>query len=103
MKRQGNRPDFGSCFAPKYPPEALTGSRKSLSDSGDDYRQKLVLRQLDSPMQTFWGITREDRHGFLAENPARIDSYIDVVHGASGHFFACRQSLLPSFQPRKFR
>ena len=27
MKRQGNRPDFGSCLAPKYPPEAAVPSR----------------------------------------------------------------------------
>ena len=54
-------------------------------------------------MQTFRGIARQDWHDLLAQNLARIDGCIDVVDGASSHFLACRQSLLPGFQSRKLR
>ena len=60
-----------------------------------------MFKDLNPRMQAFGCIGREDCRLSLCNDASMIDFFIDVVHGAAGHFFARRESLLPRFQPRE--
>ena len=53
-------------------------------------------------MQSFRRIGRQNGYLSLRDNLPVIDLFIEIVHSAASHLFACRERLFPRFEPREF-
>jgi hypothetical protein len=71
--------------------------------SGDARGIKLVLRLLNARVQSFRSVGIQHRHRFLAQDRPGINTGIDQMDGATGHFNAVIESLFPCFQTRERR
>ncbi len=76
--------------------------RLILAELCDRCRIQLALRNLDPRVQSFRGIVGQNRNLALRDDITVIDSFIDIVDGATGYFFASGERLFPRFEPRKF-
>ena len=60
-----------------------------------------MLCNLNSSMEAFWRVVRQNPHFALRDDIAVIDFFIDVVNGATGYAFAGDKRLFPSFESGK--
>lgn len=75
----------------------------SFGEESDGSWVKRVLRFLNSGVQSFGGVVVVNRDRLLCDDRAGIDALVHQVHGASGHFDAVIERLLPGFQAGKSR
>lgn len=73
----------------------------SVSESADGFGIDAVFFDLDSGVESFGGVTREDGDAGLGDDLAAVDDFIDPVDGASGFLGSGEEGLFPSFEARE--
>jgi hypothetical protein len=92
-----NRP--GGCWGQHHLPapylNSARGNRRYAS------WVKLVLSELNAPVEALWGILIQNGDGLLTDDRSIVNSSINEVHRATGDFYPVIQRLLPSLQAGK--
>ena len=55
-----------------------------------------MLCNLNSSMESFWSVVRQNRHFALGDDISMVDFFIDVVDRATSHGFASDKRLFPA-------
>src|SRR2546430_6133962 len=79
----------------------LDGAHSFSTQLIDRGRIQFVFRDLNSRMQAFRRIVRQDRYFTLRDDIAVIYFFVDVMNGATGHTFTGSERLFPGFQARE--